>query len=232
MSRARVLLRSAGKTYSACAKITASRARSPLETERLIGFGLAVDWVRRAAALKPLAWDGAPMNRSPRNILVSQMVRFNFQWTAMNAIFGRSAILDLVASAGAPRKSELDKFRILFDAASIPRTEIAKATSALHDILSEPTKRGPSILSLVHDRYVTVQPGKVAKAIAQAATTGAMTDVDLPMMIYVARNWFVHGVMGDSAFDGVPRFKSFIDTINESLGSIHLHTSQALLAAL
>jgi len=95
----------AARIYGSCAKVVSKRLSNPisqaLESERVIGFGIASDWNRRAATLTGISYrrriKGSLVHRSmTRNAGVTELVRFNMVWSAINAIFSRTAILHLL----------------------------------------------------------------------------------------------------------------------------------------
>jgi hypothetical protein len=56
-------LSAAKKIYSTCANLTEANLAVPnqpsaVESEQLIAFGIAADWVQRAALLQPLVYNG------------------------------------------------------------------------------------------------------------------------------------------------------------------------------
>jgi hypothetical protein len=66
------------------------------ESELMIGFGIASDWVRRSAALKPLEYTSARMNKSPKSPAVTQMLRFTMAWSGLNALFARPEVMTVL----------------------------------------------------------------------------------------------------------------------------------------
>lgn len=225
------MLRAAGKTYSACAKRTATRAGVSGKAERLIGFNVASEWARRAGALMTMTYKGNLMNHSTRSRLVTETDRFQFQWTALNAIFGRPSILALVGPKGRrPRGVEMGQFRLVVEAAGVPAADVAARTKAPRNLLASPMSDGVTTLAALHTRHLMQLAGKAtADTIARAARSGSFASLDLPILIYAARNWFVHGVMTDAAFHSPGKFRAFVDTLNEALASVHQHAAAKLL---
>lgn len=237
-------LRNAGKNYGAAAKALTAKLANPLqptahESEIRIAFGIASDWSRRAAALKPLEYNSRLMNKSSRTEGVSELVRFNLAWSGMNALFSRNAVLQLIGATKAT--SELDRFKFIYQHSGISAGSITSFTATLHSILATQIKTtlpghpiGTPITTLqaLHEKYTPahVQAMANGKKIQSAISSGNMTPLDLPTLIYLMRNWGVHGGLIDSSFRSVNRFRLYIDTILEALSEIHLGTSAVLLA--
>ena len=236
------MLEHAYKAYGACAKSITNGlgARDPNQTESelIIAFGIVVDWCRRASALKPLEYEGKLLNKQKRSLGVSELVRFNMVWSGMNALFSRQSILDLLPNAIAG--SELLRFRILYNNASLDPVKISGYEKILRDILSVPiTTRIPGIpsgksvttLHALHYKYtpVEIQARGVGKDIKNALDSGDYSSLDLPMLIYSMRNWSVHGGIIDSSFRNEDRFKLYIDTILSALSDVHYGISKELI---
>jgi hypothetical protein len=236
----------AGKNYGKCCKAVNARAAdanhpSAMESERLIGFGIASDWVRRAGSLKELQYENRLLNRSNRAPGVTELVRFNLAWSGMNALFCRQSIRGLLSSSSAT--SELDRFKILVTHANLPNQDVATVVSSLHKILDTQittriagTLPGTQVTTLgaLHYKYTPpdAQSRGVSKRVGQALTTGSLAQLDLPTIIYLMRNWGIHGALIDSNFRSVTRFRSFIGNILGSTAAIHYGVSNALLAKL
>lgn len=237
-------LRIAGKNYGAAAKALTAKLTVPLqptahESEIRIAFGIASDWTRRAAALKPLEYSGRLMNKSDRTAGVSELVRFNLAWSGMNAIFSRDPVLQIVGSTSAT--SELDRFKFIFNHSGVSTNSIASLTATLHSILAtqitttlpnHPVGTPVTTLQALHEKYTPshVQAKANGKKIQAAIASGNLTPLDLPTLIYVMRNWSVHGGLLDSSFRSVKRFRLYIDTILEALSEVHVGVSAVLLA--
>lgn len=134
-------LHAAGKIYSACAKqvtLTLATPAQPtaVESERLIAFGIASDWCRRAATLKPLTYLGRKMNKSKRSPGLTELIRFNFAWSGMNALFSRESVRDLLG--GTTARSELERFAFFLRHARLPHASVSAMIATLHGILRTP----------------------------------------------------------------------------------------------
>lgn len=236
-------LRTAGKNYSAAAKALTAKLANPLqptaaESEIRIAFGIASDWSRRAAALKPLEYNSRLMNKSARAKGISEMVRFNLAWSGMNALFSRDSVLQLLGNTKA--SSELERFRFIYSHSGLRSTYIATHTATLHSILSaqikttipgHPIGAPITILQVLYEKYTPkhVQSIGTNKKIQTALNSGSLTPIDLPILIYLMRNWSVHGGLTDSSFRSVQRFRLYIDTVLEALSEIHVGASFAIL---
>jgi hypothetical protein len=235
-------LRAAGKSYSACARQVELKLAVPArptvdESERLIAFGIASDWCRRAAALRPLTYLGRKMNKSKRSAGVTELIRFNFAWSGMNALFSRKAIRDLLGNTAAT--SELDRFKFFFTHARLPSASVSAMTATLHGILRIPvTTRIAGValapvttLESIFFKYTTleIQQKSAGEKIRAAIASGNMTALDLPVLIYQMRNWSVHGGLLDSSFKNEARFRAYIDTVLGALSEVHANISQVLL---
>ncbi len=235
-------LEDAYKTYGQCAKkITNGLGNidpNSTESELIIAFGIVVDWCRRASSLKPLQYEGKLLNKQKRSVGVTELVRFNMAWSGINALFSRQSVLDLLPATSA--RSELDRFRVLYNSASLDLTTISGYEKTLRDILSVPiTTRIPGIpsgeavttLHALHYKYTPSenQTRGVGRNIQTALDTNNYSRLDLPMLIYSMRNWSVHGGIIDSSFRSEDRFKLYIDTILNALADVHLGISKELI---
>lgn len=235
----------AGKKYGECAKQLTSKLANPKEptseeSELLIAFGIASDWTRRAAALD-IDYNSRLMRKARKTPSVSEMVRFGLTWSGMNALFSRNSIFDLLGIA-AP-KSELDRFKALVGTALSPATQLDNAASNLQNLLQSPTVSyvpgypsgtALTVLQVLHEKYTPAQYRNMAtgKLIQQAITTGDYTRLDVPTLIYLMRNWSVHGGVVSSSFRSVPRFNSYISIVSSSLALIHVQLAKKLIAAI
>lgn len=240
----RVKLESAGKTYGACARAVQTNSVTPAnptaqESELLIGFGIASDWVRRAAALEPLHYDKRLMNKSAKSPAVAEIVRFTMAWSGLNALFARPEVVMLLGGTSAA--SELKLFQYFLSNSGLNATTADGYESTLRTLLSAPVTSAvpghppgtalPS-LQVLHEKF-TPQPYRnkgVGKTIQSAITSGNYSLLDLATIIYAMRNWSVHGGLIGSSFRSVPRFNLFIATILKAISDIHLGVSTALLA--
>ena len=233
----------AGKEYSAAAKAVASkvvvpRQPSATESESLIALGIASDCVRRAAAMRSISFDSKRMRKSSKTPSVTQIVRFNLAWTGMNALFSRNTVFGLLGLT--PPHSELDRFKALYKVAAVPNAVMTANLGALHTLLQKQTAayipgfpRGTkhTTLTALHFKYTPIQYQNMAtgKKIAKAITSGNLTSLDLPTLIYQMRNWMVHGGIVSSNFRSTKGFEKYVETVNEALSLIHLHLAQQLV---
>jgi hypothetical protein len=237
-------LRLAGCSYGAAAKAITAKLGNPaapsaIESERLIAFGIASDWTRRAAALSPLHYSALRMRNSRNAHSVSEMVRFNLSWSGMNAIFSRNSIFSLIGIQ--PPTSELKRFKALLAASNLPSGLLQNHLSALHAILqATTTSRVPGLppgqnptLQVIHLKYTPVQYQHFATGtlISGALSSGNFAALDVPTLIYLMRNWSVHGGIIGSSFRSVPRFRHYIATISDALAQIHAHVAKHLQLA-
>ncbi|MEQ3438097.1 hypothetical protein STENO_002238 [Stenotrophomonas maltophilia] len=234
----------AGKKYGECAKQLTSRLANPKEptaeeSELLIAFGIASDWTRRAAALD-IDYSSRHMRKASKTPSVSEMIKFGLAWSGMNALFSRNSIFDILGIA-AP-KSELDRFRSLVGTALSAATQLDEAATNLQNLLKSPTVSyvpgHPSgtalaVLQVLHEKYTPAQYRSMStgKLIQQAIATGDYTPLDVPTLIYLMRNWSVHGGVMSSSFRSVPRFNSYISIVSRSLALIHVQLAEKLVAA-
>jgi hypothetical protein len=63
----------------------------------LIGFGTARDWIRWAVSLRDLKFQRGE-EKSSRKAGITEVVRFNQIWTAVNALFAKESILGVIPS--------------------------------------------------------------------------------------------------------------------------------------
>ncbi|MGN8079206.1 hypothetical protein [Variovorax sp. 22077] len=240
----RAKLESAGKTYGACARAVQAGSATPTnptaqESELLIGFGIASDWVRRAAALEPLQYDKRLMNKSPKSPAVAELVRFTMAWSGLNALFARPEVLKLLGGTSAT--SELKLFQYLLANSGLSAATIGGYENTLRALLSAPVISAipghplgtafPS-LQVLHEKF-TPRPYRtkgVGKTIQDAIHSGNYSLLDLATIVYAMRNWSVHGGLIGSSFRSVPRFNAFIGTVLSAIADVHAGVSGALLA--
>lgn len=237
-------LEAAGKIYGDCARAVQSKSATlanptAQESELLIGFGIASDWTRRAAAMEPIVYDKRRMNKSAKSPAVAEMVRFTMAWSGMNALFARPEVVMLLG--GTSTTSELKLFQYFLSHSGLSAAIITKYESNLRALLASlvtstvpghaPGTALPS-LQVLHEKF-TPYPYRnkgVGKTIQSAVTTGNYTILDLATIVYAMRNWSVHGGLIGSSFRSVPRFNSFIGTVNAAVADVHVGISNALLA--
>lgn len=236
-------LKAAGKIYGACARKVQKNSASPAtptarESELLIGFGIASDWVRRSAALKPLKYTKPLMNKSTKSPAVTQMIRFTMAWSSLNALFARPEVLRLLGTT--TRGSELTLFKVLLANSGLSTTTIATYEATLQNILAvnvKTTVPGHPVgtvlptAQVLHEKF-TPAPYRsrgVGRNIQAAIASGSMSTLDLATIVYAMRNWTVHGGLMSTSFRSVPRFNHFIRTILGATSEIHLGVSKELL---
>lgn len=240
----RTKLESAGKTYGACARAVQTKCISPSnpsaqESELVIGFGIASDWVRRAAALEPLVYDKRLMNKSPKSPAVAEMIRFTMAWSGLNALFARPEVVKLFG--GTIATSELKLFQYFLANSGLSTGAIGRYENSLRTLLSAPVtsvvpghQPGTILPSLqvLHEKF-TPQPYRskgVGKTIQDTIVSGNYLLLDLATIIYAMRNWSVHGGLIGSSFRSVPRFNAFIGIVMSAISDVHEGVSRALLA--
>ncbi|MEJ1936177.1 hypothetical protein WDZ92_38780 [Nostoc sp. NIES-2111] len=241
---AKINLEVSGRNYGACAKaiqIKCANALAPSakESELLIGFGIASDWVRRSAALQPLRYSKRLMNKSSKSPAVTEVIRFTMAWSGLNALFARPEVMKLLGlkmSGG-----ELALFKSLLVASATPATKINAYKTTLHNVLARvrqsavpghPIGSQLTTLQVLHEKF-TPAPYRsfgVGRAIQAAIQKQSMSQLDLATMIYAMRNWSVHGGLIGSSFGSVPGFNIFIGAILEATSEIHLNVSKQLLS--
>jgi len=237
-------LETAGKLYGDCAKQVTSKCSdsdnpTAAESELRIAFGIASDWSRRAAAMRPIEYDSKLMNKSPKKHSVSEMIRFGLAWSAMNALFSRNSVVTLLESK--LPTSELDRFRVFYNKSGVDAAKMSGMLTNLHNILATSTlsavpgnSPGTSlpILQVLHEKYTPLQYQKAAsgKLITAAVASGNYSKLDLPLLIYLMRNWSVHGGLLGSSFRSVPRFDLYIKTIALALSEVHVCIASVLRA--
>jgi hypothetical protein len=208
----------------------------------LTGIGTAADWLSWSKNLQSLRYIKARRAESDRAHSLTEPTRFTFLWTATNALFCRSSILALLDPTSGSKKSELDRFRILFASSNLPAAEVGKSTATL---LSMPmhvkhfpwpsVNSPPTLLEVIYFKYMVSEEQNrgIGKRIKQAFTTGNYSQLDLPSLIYATRNWNVHGVLLSSSFRGTrKKFDIWIDTVVLSLCRILEGSSAKIIAAI
>lgn len=227
----------AAKTFDRCSGITKANATSGAPTiseyEQIVGFGVACDWLKWSHSLHSLKYSNKRQAKSDRAYGLQELTRFTFLWTAANALFSRPAIIHLLDKTTGANASELECFRVLFDHSSISVSEASSLEAVLHKVLSSemhvkhfpwPTRSSTiTTLDVIFSKYTVARQQQMGlgKKLSQAAKTGSYSKLDLPSLIYVTRNWNVHGVLISSSFRG-PRkkFNVWIDTVNYALARV------------
>jgi hypothetical protein len=242
---ARKTLLLAGRQYSQCAKLVEAKSTkkstlSSVDMAQLVGLGVASDWTRRAACMDDITFVGKIMNASSRTPGFVELMRFNFAWSGMNAIFGRDELLSLITK---PVQHELPRFRSVYNASKLDPATVTTRLIVVHDILSTkirprlpglPAGTEVSTLQAIASRHFPagILSTGIAKAISEAIKSQNLAPLDLPLLIYALRNWSVHGNTLDSSFRGLPKFRAYVDTLLETIADVHLAASGIILQKL
>lgn len=241
-------LSSASKNLGQCAKKIENDAgplKQPVDYERLIGLGMACDWVGWAKHFSSISYSDRRRASSDRAHALNELTRFTYLWTAANALFARTELLRLLETSISSGASELDRFKVLFKNSGLTAPEVAAKEKTLHALLRLPMhvqdfpwtaiNSPPTILEVIYFKY-TVQSEQtrgLGKKLLNAATTDNYAALDLPTLIYATRNWNIHGVLLSSSFRGTrKKFNLWIDTINAALSQTLEGASKALHAAI
>ena len=235
----RSTLLQARKEYSKCAQVVeqqiSTQGLTRTLSERIIGIGIALDWVRRAAEMEQISYIGKHLTESEHRDRFTEFIRYGFVWFGLNAIFSRQSLLTLVAvPTGA---AEFDRFKVLLNAG--PVTNSSAIERELRDLLDTPiTPRLPDIptgtsvttLNAITLKYIpsATRQGRPAAALAAAANSGSAALLDLPTMLYGFRNWSVHGNALDGCFGSHPRFVRHVELLTTVLAEVHLNTAHAI----
>jgi hypothetical protein len=231
----------ARKRYSTCAKALESKIKasglSDVLSEQVIGVGVALDWVRRAAEMDDIVFVGDQLNRSEHKPSFVEILRFNFCWFGLNAVFSRPSLLGLFSRQS--HSSEFDDFLVLFNGTPLPNalTQVAK----LHNLLMKDTSprmpylaKGTNVPTLraIYTKYLrhASTKGKTTRAIAAAVQTGNLTALSLPTLLYAFRNWSVHGAALDGSFGTRPGFIEYVAILQDVIADIHYSTAARLTA--
>ena len=100
------------------------------------------------------------------------------------------------------------------------------------------TSRGAlRLIDVIHYKYTPNsyrRRGKTAKKIDDiVSANSSVTTLDLPEILYSARNWLVHGALLDSSFGGPSaRFITFMTTLTEAVALILGRAATAIQASL
>jgi hypothetical protein len=231
----------ARKVYSQCAnkveKSIAAQGLTPLLSTQVIGIGVATEWLRRAAEMDNIHYMGKNLNKSKSNNLFIELLRFNFSWFALNAIFSRNELLSLFGTPSA--NSEYSKFHLLYTSSAPPNAEAR--LEKLHRLLNtEIATRLPSTsnnsvstLEAIYQKYWTSNMhGRTARNIEQAAQVGNANSLDMPTLVYGFRNWSVHGSTLHGCFGSHPRFYEYVCLLQETLADVHYDTARKLSSLL
>jgi len=231
----------ARKVYSQCAnkveKSIVAQGLTPLLSTQVIGIGVATEWVRRAAEMDNIHYMGKNLNKSKSNDLFIELLRFNFSWFALNAIFTRNELLSLFGTSS--DNSEYSAFCLLYTRAAPPNVTVS--LQKLHRLLNTPiTTRLPSIsnhsVSTLEAIYLKYLPnnirGRTARAVQQAVEAGNANSLDMPTLLYGFRNWSVHGNTLHGCFGSHPGFLEYASLLQETLADVHYGTARKLRSLL
>ncbi|MGY4828208.1 hypothetical protein ACVNIS_06500 [Sphaerotilaceae bacterium SBD11-9] len=243
MSTSAEKLERASKTYAKAAKklekqLTDVTNQTSVESERLVGLGVAIDWTRRASLLQRIDYDSKFLNKSTRSPGVAEMIRFTMSWSGMNALFSRPSILALLGTTSA--SSELKRFRFVLSHSGLTPALIASHEAALRQLLSvHINTRVPGVVAgtpvtTLHSLFYKYTPTEVqgmptGKVVKQALISGNYATLDLALLIYAMRNWSVHGGIIGSSFRSDTRFDRYMNSIQMALADIHDGLAAALL---
>ena len=197
MQNLETLLHNAARSLGKCARITAGSATHlpPVEYERLIGFGIATDWLTWGRHLRGLEYASKNRADSDRAHSLTELTRFTFAWTAANALFSRDEILVLLDGTAASRHSELDRFRVLFEHSAIPAVDVSITVNKLHALLSlrmhvkhfpwPSVNNPPTILEVIYFKHMIAkeQTRGIGMKLKKAMTTGNYSELDQGLRI-------------------------------------------------
>ena len=241
MIRHRNTLLAARKIYSQCANKVenniSAQGLTSLLSNQIIGIGVAIEWIRRAAEMDTIHYMGNILNKSKSNDLFIELLRFNFSWFALNAIFTRHELISLFGTPS--NNSEYSAFHLLYVNATLPYA--AERLERLHILLNTTiTTRLPdrsndsvSTLEAISLKYLPTQiPGSTARAIKRAAETGNANSLDMPTLLYGFRNWSVHGNTLHGCFGSHPGFYEYTCLLQETLAEVHYNTATRIISLL
>jgi hypothetical protein len=203
-----------------------------------IALGTCRDNFAWGADLRRLDYHTAGRRNVARATSHLEAMRFLYMWTAVNALFSRDSILSLLHNSVLP-KPELDRFMILYNAASLPSATTQHTLATLCNTLG--THRAPKtfpwssrrplrVIDVIHWKYTPdayKANNRTSKKIQQIVQNGLpLTTLSLPEIIYSSRNWLVHGSLVDTSFRGNPsEFQKYMWTLSEFTAMIIEHVS-------
>jgi len=231
----------ARKFYSKCAnkveKTIEAQGLTPLLSTQIIGIGVATEWIRRAAEMDNIHYMGKNLNKSKSSDLFVEILRFNFSWFSLNAIFTRNELLSLF---GTPSdSSEYSAFHLLYTSAMPPNT--AARLQKLHLLLNAPiatrlpnmSNHSVSTLQAIYLKYLPSNiRGRTANAVQQSVQAGNANSLDMPTLLYLFRNWSVHGNTLHGCFGSHPGFYEYTSLLQETLADIHYDIASKLSSLL
>jgi hypothetical protein len=240
MSPHRNTLLKARKVYSQ----SAGKVEKSIKTQgytaslchKVIGIGTAAEWLRRATAINKIYYMGEEWNKSKKHDLFLEILRFNFSWFALNAIFCREELLSLFRKGIPPNpdENEYSKFYLLYNNAVVLNK--IERSHKLHDLLrKETTTRLPhpnnppvSTLEAIYLKYLPEPTKNVEKAVKALRVNSLKTS----RLLYQFRNWSVHGNTLHGCFGSEPRFLEYVSLLQEILADVHYSTATKLIRSL
>lgn len=185
-----------------------------------------------------IVYVGKSLNKSKRNDSFTEVLRFSFSWFAINAIYTRAELRDIIGTTS--DNGEYAQFLILYDNAALPNA--SARLQELRELLNAQTSprlpneligKQVTTLTAIFLKYMPKPVrGKTAKAIEKAVNEGNARTLDMPTLIYSFRNWSVHGNALDGCFGSRPGFLRYVSLLEETLAEVHLCTAQTLLERL
>lgn len=239
----RVTLFRARKAYSECARKVEESIKAQGYTaslsNKVIGIGVAAEWVRRAAEMDSIHYIGKNLNESKKSDLFIELLRFNFSWFALDAIFSRKDLLSLFAPLPNPCDSEYSKMSHLYTRA-VPPNETVRLDKLYGLLNTTITTRLPdtsndsvSTLKAISLKYLPNNiKGHVAKLVKQAVQTENTECLKIPELLYLFRNWSVHGNALPGCFGSHSRFLEYASLLQETLADVHYGTATKLMSLL
>lgn len=157
------------------------------ESEMIIGFGTARDWIRWAYSLSDLKFSTTSEQTSARAQGIVESVRFNQIWTATNALFAKDSILAVSSSpvplSASVKSSEIERFKVIYKIAALDPLLEKSCVDTLNKLLSMECKATgitgvltadgtPTMWEVIYHKYMRPEDRKrsLGKAIALALT--------------------------------------------------------------
>lgn len=209
--------------------------------EQILALGIAADWLRWSSSLSKICFRRVRKQSRERIDGMEELTRFYYAWTAANALFGRPTLLTVLDPTSKPEDSELIKFTVLYSHANALNAISGDYINTLHRILFshiqvtrfpwQPGITSTPILDVIYRKYSDPCQYKRGnyKTIAKALSTNTPTLLDLPLIIYLTRNWTLHGSLLNSGLRGPKeKFGLYIDTVNQALADIMLGAAKAI----
>jgi hypothetical protein len=244
-------LQSAVANLALCARaLQSSRGSASLtigQYEQVIGIGTAFEWSRRAWLLSEIGFGTSRQQRNARKMGADELCEttlFAYIWIALNAIFARPSLLGILDPASHAARSEIDRFRVVLNAAALSPSEISAAHATLISVLNLTVKADnfpwlptstPTVAQVIYYKYTSAEEQNrgVGKRLGLAIAAGNLSTLDLATLIYAYRNWTVHGVTLSSSLRGSKaRSKRYVDTINRASTQVLTGAAKKLLLAI